>query len=603
MKKTLLLLLFLSAAGRLPAADFIVVNTNNSGPGSLFQAITDANITPGADRILFNIPGTGVHKIDVSQNPLPTVTESLVIDGYSQPGVKPNSLSVGDNAVILIQIDGGDDTAKPRSGLLFDRALAANGQDYLPSSHTVRGLSLTGFVGGAQNDTGGVAIAARTSSNGNVDSLVVAGNFIGILPDGVTSRGNNYGVKHATIIGGTSPESRNVISGNTHGVASDAALQGNYIGTNAGGTKAVGNLIGIALAGDLPNTIVGGTAPGAGNVICGNAEGIELGSRQVIFRTFVFTPANYVRIEGNLIGVQPDGITPLPNGTGIFLDTGSNNVIGGAATGAGNVIAFNDAGIPMGGFYQRNTTTRGNSILSNSIYGNRQIGIDLGDDGPNPNDLADPDEGFNDYQNSPVIASTRISTGLATITGTLNSTANSQFTLQYFADSLDFKQPGQTYLGSSTVTTDDNGDAHFSATFPLADTNVSFNMTATNQDGSTSEFSRNAGRLLNISTRSVVRSGQEIPIAGFILRSEYAVVVRALGPSLQAGGAPIAGVLSDPYLEVYDSTGKLVVANDNWRDFGSYNVQATGLAPTNELESAMWLNLSDGNYTSAPAVT
>lgn len=87
--------LLLSCASRLVAADFVVTNTNDSGPGSLYQAISDANNTAGADRVMFNIPGAGAHVIDVSHNPVPSVIEPVVIDGYTQPGAKPNSLAAG----------------------------------------------------------------------------------------------------------------------------------------------------------------------------------------------------------------------------------------------------------------------------------------------------------------------------------------------------------------------------------------------------------------------------------------------------------------------------------------------------------------------------
>jgi hypothetical protein len=83
VKNVLLPVCLAFATGSLIAADFTVTNSNNSGPGSLYQAITDASIAPGADRILFNIPGPGVHKIDVSQKLLPAVVESLVIDKES----------------------------------------------------------------------------------------------------------------------------------------------------------------------------------------------------------------------------------------------------------------------------------------------------------------------------------------------------------------------------------------------------------------------------------------------------------------------------------------------------------------------------------------
>ena len=77
-----------------------------SGPGSLAQAADDANSVPGPNQIVFAIPGSGVHTIDLSNSGI-VLSYSITIDGYTQPGASPNTLSVGDNAVILIQLDGG----------------------------------------------------------------------------------------------------------------------------------------------------------------------------------------------------------------------------------------------------------------------------------------------------------------------------------------------------------------------------------------------------------------------------------------------------------------------------------------------------------------
>lgn len=603
MKSVLSAFAFAIAISPLAAADFAVTNTNNSGPGSLYQAMTDANNTAGADRILFNIPGTGVHKIDVSQNPLPTVLESLVIDGYSQPGAKPNSLGIGNNAVILIQLDGGSATS---NGLVF----SGTSSDYV-----VRGLCLTGFGEPASLQTG-VAITA-----GEVHSAVVAGNFIGVLPGGETPRGNYIGVGHVTQLGGTDPASRNVISGNRTGFASDtyltpgtsvygAVIQGNYIGTNASGTKAIPNVIAIGLEAlddgrspcaaksfdiDLSNTMIGGVASGAGNLISGNEVGIVLGRFALCGQTSVApVRVHGVRIKGNLIGVQSDGVYSLPNKEGVRVQMGSDNMIGGLEPGAGNVVAFNDYGVIVSGavFVVDHKVSERNQILSNVICRNR-IDIDLGPGGPTSNDPGDSDDGPNKYQNYPVIQSAEIANGSATINGTLNSSPNSQFTLQYFAESLNVASAAQTCLGTATVTTDPDGHAQFSGTFALSDTNVSFNMTATSQDGNTSEFSHPA-RLKNISTRVFVRADDQVAIAGFIVRNTFGpptfppvqVVIRALGPSLQSVSAP----LLDPTLEVYDSTGHLVASNDNWRDDrNAYNLEFRGLAPTNDLEAAVWM--------------
>ena len=220
----------------------MVTNTNSTGPGSLHEAITAANNLPGPDRILFNIPGAGVHKIKAGQTRLPGIYESLTIDGYSQPGAKQNSLVVGNNAIILIQIDGLDATT-PGGGLSLERGGAPDGQTMLASNYVVRGLSLTGFS--AEQTISFPPATYRSTALaawGNVDSAVITGNFIGLLPDGETAGPNGLGmvVSHSrstkVTVGGTDPASRNVISGNTRcGWSGGGHLLGNYIGTNAMG--------------------------------------------------------------------------------------------------------------------------------------------------------------------------------------------------------------------------------------------------------------------------------------------------------------------------------------------------------------------------------
>jgi hypothetical protein len=597
MKAILSALIPLFAASQLVAADFTVTNTNNSGPGSLYQAIADANSTPGADRILFNIPGAGVQKIDVGKKPLPKIIESVVIDGYSQPGAKANSLAVGDNAIILIQLDSGIYPNNTPEGLLFDRTKAANGQDYLVSDYSLRGVALTGF---------GRAIRLL-----DANSIAITGNFIGLLPDGHTRAGGGEGITidgittGRAIIGGTDPSARNVISGNNFGIwvpnGARATVQGNYIGTDASGTGAVANSwAGVVLVGDLYDTVIGGITPGAGNLISGN----NLAAIMLGWGAPSNTPqaANGARISGNFIGVQSDGIKPLGNiGWAIALEAGIENIIGGLEPGAGNLIANNGLGIVVGNINaDQQTPPAYNRIFSNTIYNNRAVGIDLGNDGPTANDEGDADIGANALQNAPVIESAELTNGSVTIKGSLESTGNTQFTLQYFSESLDLVRPVQTYLGTTIVTTDDNGRAQFSTTWPVSKTNVSFNMTATSENGNTSEFSRNAPRMLNISTRAIVQTGDRVLIAGFIVRSNLVnreAIVRALGPSLLVGGHPLPGTLSDPLLE-YHYPGDYFITNDNWRDASNSGyVEFYGLVPPAERESAFFLPYLNGNST------
>ena len=89
------------------AATFTVTNTNVSGPGSLQQALWDANTNAGPDLVHFNISGDGPHVIAPTiAQPLPPLTNTVTIDGYTQPGSSPNTLTNGNNAVLKIQLHG-----------------------------------------------------------------------------------------------------------------------------------------------------------------------------------------------------------------------------------------------------------------------------------------------------------------------------------------------------------------------------------------------------------------------------------------------------------------------------------------------------------------
>jgi ethanolamine utilization microcompartment shell protein EutS len=104
-------------------------------------------------------------------------------------------------------------------------------------------------------------------------------------------------------------------------------------------------------------------------------------------------------------------------------------------------------------------------------------------------------------------------------------------------------------------------------------------------------------QLLNISTRSIVQTGDNVSIGGFIIRGSAPkyVIVRAIGPSLTRYGVPDA--LADPVLELHGPGGFVTIINDNWRDTQQTVIEATGLPPTNDLESAIVATLAPGAYT------
>jgi hypothetical protein len=101
-------------------------------------------------------------------------------------------------------------------------------------------------------------------------------------------------------------------------------------------------------------------------------------------------------------------------------------------------------------------------------------------------------------------------------------------------------------------------------------------------------------KLANISTRGLVQTGDNVLIGGLIVvgQTPVRVIIRAIGPSL-----PLPGVLADPTLELHDGTGTLIAFNDNWRSDQEQEIIATGIPPTNDLESAIVRNLPPGNYT------
>ena len=236
----------------------------------------------------------------------------------------------------------------------------------------------------------------------------------------------------------------------------------------------------------MSGVTIGGTTPGAGNVISGNTNGISLVSDSGI------------AVEGNFIGTDPTGTLLLGNsGYGVFINESSDNVIGGTVPGAGNVIAGNGSGgVDVDG------SSTGDAILANSIYANGAAliagttgGIDLGGNATIPNTPGGPHVGPNDLQNFPILASATPGTGSTTITGTLNSTPNTAFTVQFFAsaaaDPSGFGE-GQTYLGQVTgVMTDGSGNASFTAVVGSEPSGQAvITATATDPAGNTSEFSK-----------------------------------------------------------------------------------------------------------------
>ncbi|HUQ28545.1 MAG TPA: choice-of-anchor D domain-containing protein [Usitatibacter sp.] len=420
----------------VPVDRSAVTNTNDSGVGSLRDAIEYVNYacSPkalakplsgvralfGAYNITFNIPGTGVHTIR-PLSPLPPITcDALVLDGFTQPGSKPNGLSIGDDAARLIELDG---SLAP---------VLTNGLEIAAPNVVIRGLVINNFASGA-------GIMVLTPSGAAAPSLT--GNVIGTDPGGTARRKNAYGIRNAAsaasvLVGGPFPDQRNIISGNDAGVqlesGSSSQVENNYIGMNPAGNSARPNDNGIILTNASYAAITG-------NVISGNlGAGIWLQSNAD------------TTITRNLIGTDASGAGAAPNGSeGVDFWNASTGWVGGPF-GSSNTIAYNG----RHGVRVRSNAVR---LQSNSIYQNGGLGIELDNAGVvAPNDSCDADSGGNGWQNFPVLASVIVMSDFTRITGTFDSTGGRTFTLEFFRSlSTDAagNRAGRAFIGSTDVAT------------------------------------------------------------------------------------------------------------------------------------------------------
>jgi parallel beta-helix repeat protein len=304
------------------------------------------------------------------------------------------------------------------------------------------------------------------------------------------------------VIGGTSASDRNVISGNRlRGVlffngAQNNVVRGNYIGTNADGSQAVPNEVGVYTF-HSPNNWIGGASAGAGNLVSGNA----------IFGVYLLGSGSTGNVvQGNSIGVDAAGNPSLGNGRmGVDVNGGIGNTIGGSAPGAGNVIAGNqEDGVRI--FYGSN-----NTIRSNTIYANAGPGINLsGGNAVSPNDglVGSGPNGGMDY---PVLTAAVVDGGNLHVegyVGTLAQPIPGVHLIELFqADNAPADQDGEVEVGDGlslahgegrwplgTCSSLSDGSFACDLSIPAAASLVagdSVTATATHSGGSTSEFGAN----------------------------------------------------------------------------------------------------------------
>jgi hypothetical protein len=280
-----------------------------------------------------------------------------------------------------------------------------------------------------------------TSNNNTIKGLEIydCGTGVGI-----------YDSAQNNTIGGSGPGEGNVISDNGVGVAMITGargnvVKGNHIGTDASGTAAVPNAVGVVIHNACLDNTIGGSGPGEGNVISGNAQtGVEI----------MDYGSNGNVVEGNYIGTDASGTVAIPNHTGVTIGLGAqNNTIGGSSPGEGNVIAFNDTS----GVRVDDSDTTGNTIRGNSIHSNGEKGIENIDGG-------------NTELVPPAVDSV----------GSVFGTACPNCIIDVYSDAED---EGRVYEGSNTA----DGDGNWSLSGTPDGPNIT--ATATDSEGNTSEFS------------------------------------------------------------------------------------------------------------------
>lgn len=389
--------------------------------GSLRAALLAANRVPGSNAITFNIPGPLPFYAIHLDAPLPAITDPVTIDGSTQPGFINKPIVVVDGLTNSIA----DGFVVQTNNVLFKdlvitgfteagvHLLSGTGHRFEnnwigldPSGNHARGNGVGILIEGASKLTiGGTAQRTRNVISGNVTAgiyargagtgdIEVLGNYIGtnhngtapIVRAGTTDplvalqkSGIVIDAQGNVLVGGTTAEARNIISGNYVGLmiaetsTSSAVVTalGNYIGTTASGQQPLANIVGVYIN-NTGGHQIGGTAPGAANVISANSSvGIEI----------LGEGATGNRIDGNIVGLAADGQTALfRNGqfaqeSGIFVQDASKNLISDntiSANSVAGVYILSRFGVAQGNQFLRNRiglAQGGNAQPGNGLYG------------------------------------------------------------------------------------------------------------------------------------------------------------------------------------------------------------------------------------------
>ncbi len=374
MKKNYKPFIRLAAAGLLITisffsfgAQFPVTNTNNNGAGSLTDAINQANANPGPDTVTFSLPEGGSMTI-APTIPFPAITDTLFINGYSQPGAALGTIA---GRTIRVNIDG--------------VGLPITNDIFIVSSNNVQIAGLAIYR--APNFSSGIRIDLA------INDVFIWGNYIGTDSTGLsTGLGNSYEGITCNTFNNTTPSSGIVVG--VKGDGTNDANEGNLISCNGEDAVILWRTESSTIAGNIIGFNKNGTGTGFGNArngilvttssnsntigtngdgIADNVEGNKIGNnggRGI----FIASVSNSNIIAGNVVGLDISN-GPAGNGThGVEINPGSGNLIGTNADGTSDALERNticantgDGIRIVGGDFFGTSNSDGNTISGNAI--------------------------------------------------------------------------------------------------------------------------------------------------------------------------------------------------------------------------------------------
>ena len=566
---------------------FLITNTSSDKnvQGSLTWAVYQANYQ-GADlnKFEFKIPGTSAGEVEIVLAETLYIARPMVIDATTQPGYagKPlirincNKLNSGfhivGNVPGIPPLSDGTQSSGTGSSIQGFRMINYNANAITVTQGANSTLIANNYIGFGPADASGKRFR-------NVDVSKLCGG-IGIQSNSNVIRRNTISGTFNAIVVGEDVDTPGAITG---AIFRKNTFEENFIGTDPTGTTKIGNESdGIFFGGGCQQNLIG-----PGNVISGNASGgVE----------FLHASVTDNRIFGNFIGVNAAGTEAIPNGElGVLIANGaSNNRVGGDGNPySGNVIAASG----FGGVAIGTAEFPGPDGSNDNIVEGNFIGTDRSETkafGAQLSGVTVQNKSKRNiirknvivgHANHGVVLSQASNNAMygnwIGVTSKGAAIPNGSFGVYLFDATQNTVQLPPSSVGSGTE-----------RNVFGSNTQGPVGLYGTSSENIIALEGASTSRVLNISTRMRVESGDNALIAGFIITGQAPkkVIVRALGTSLG-----ISGALGDPTLSL--NTGTETITNDDWRTNQEQAIISSSVPPTSNLESAIVATLEPGAYT------